>query len=73
MNKQEIGIINDSIENIKTLVNLAIEQVSNQDYSTEKKYKLFRHVLELGKDTIEELEKVKSGQYGELKKSIIGE
>lgn len=72
MNEQEMGIINDSIESIKTLVNLTMEQVSKNDYTTEKKYKLFRYVLELGEDTIEELEKVRNGQYGEPKKSSIG-
>ena len=73
MNEKEMGIINDSIESIKTLVNLTMEQVSKNDYTTEKKYKLFRYVLELGEDTIEELEKVRSGQYGEPKKSSLGE
>ena len=63
MNEQEMGIINDSIESIKTLVNLTMEQVSKNDYTTEKKYKLFRYILELGEDTIEELRKILDGHY----------
>lgn len=70
MNEQEKGIIEDTIESIKQLVVFTIKEISANNYTTEKTYNLCRYALEIGEDTIEELEKVKNGEYEKSKEGL---
>ena len=61
MNGIERGILGDTIQTIKKLVNFAIQESANNNYLPDVQYKKTRYLLEIGQDTIEELEKVING------------
>ena len=71
MNEQEKEIILETIKSIKALVSIAMQEIAdNICSSVDKKYNRFNYVLDLGEDTIKELEKLSSGQYGEPKEGL---
>lgn len=71
MNEHEKEIILETIKSIKALVSIAMQEIAdNICSSVDKKYNRFNYVLDLGEDTIKELEKVMNGEYsGQDKKA----
>lgn len=67
MNDIEKGILGDTIVSIKRLVNEAIMETSKNNYTPDVMYRKHKYLLEMGEDTIKEINKVIDGYYAELK------